>query len=156
MGVSQFQCLAWEKSACKLMGTSLCTSQGSGACPTALRFISACFFASLQMVTGRGDDLSRHTPPFPQEDCRGKGLFLCRHTIAIGLLSMHDCLYVRITWLFSFCFHLLALSHCPLDTGAASIFVPGAGSYQAALSSAEQYFFTLRRKSASLNICLTP
>lgn len=34
--------------------------------------------------------------------------------------------------------------------------VPGAGSYQAALSSAEQYFFTLRRKSASLNICLTP
>lgn len=68
---------------------------------------------------------------------------------------MHDCLYVGITWLFSFCFHPLALSHSPLDTGAASILVPGAGSYQAALSSAEQYFFTLRRKSASLNICLT-
>lgn len=69
---------------------------------------------------------------------------------------MRDCLYVGITWLFSFCFHLLALSHCPLDAGAASIFVPGAESYQAAPSSAEQYFFTLRRKSASLNICLTP
>lgn len=56
----------------------------------------------------------------------------------------------------SFCFHLHVLSHCPLDRGAASVFVPGAGSYQAALSSAAQYFFTLRRKAASLNIFLTP
>lgn len=58
--------------------------------------------------------------------------------------------------MFSFCFNLIALSHYPLDRGTASIFVPGAGSYKAALSSAEQYFFTLRRKSASLNVCLTP
>lgn len=97
-------------------------------------------------------DLFRLSPPFPRKTTQ-KGPFLCRHTIAVGLSSMHDCLHVGITWLFSFWFHLLALS---LDTGAANIFFPGARSYQAALSSAEQYFFTLRKKSASLNICLTP
>lgn len=154
--MSYFLCLAWEKSACKLVGTTLCTSLDSGVCPTAIRLISACNCVSLQMVAGRGDGLFRHTPPFPQEDCREKGVFPYRCTIAIGTLFMHDCLYIGITCLFSFCFHLLALSHCPLDRGAASIFFPGPGSYHAALSSAEQYFFTLRRKSASLNVCLTP
>lgn len=28
-------------------------------------------------------------PPFPQENCRGKGLFLCRCIVAIGFSSMH-------------------------------------------------------------------
>lgn len=67
---------------------------------------------------------------------------------------MRDWLYTGIIGLFSFFFHLLTLSHYPLDTGAESVFFPVAGNYQAALSSAEQYFFTLRKKFASLNIWL--
>lgn len=85
-------CLAWKKSACKLMGTSLCTYLGSGVYPKTIQFISACNCASLQMVAGRRDGLFRHTSPLPQEDCREKGVFLCRHTIAIGPLFMHDCM----------------------------------------------------------------
>lgn len=117
-------------------------------------FSSACSFASVQRVAGQRVILYIHTHTSPGR-LETEGPISTKTHHSYRTLVMRDCLDAGIIWLFSL-FSLVSLYYWPLDTGSTSILVPRAGSYQAALSSAEQCFFTLRRKSASLNICLTP